>query len=133
MRAKMGMAIVASVGLSNLATAQDWSLVTDNDEGTIFLVMDGSVRIVNSYRRAWVMLDYNKNETAMRSAKMLWEVDCAGERNRVIAYYAYSGQMGAGESVGSSDQSGEWRYLAPGTSGDTVAKRICNAPVRSEK
>jgi hypothetical protein len=133
MRAKMAMAIVAWVGLSNLATAQDWTPVAENQKGTKFFVSDGSVRMVNAYRRAWVMMDFEKSETEMRSAKMLWEVDCAEERKRSLTVSAYSGQMGTGDNLYAQNQPSDWEYLVPGTSGSDVLEMICKAPARNKK
>jgi|688.fasta_scaffold595812_2 hypothetical protein len=133
MRLKVAVAIVAWVGLSNLATAQEWTPVTQNQMGTMFFVSDDSVRIVNAYRRAWIMMDYKESETRARSVKMLWEVDCAEERKRTLTAAAYSGQRGAGDNVYSQDQPSDWEYPVTETAGYTVLQMICKAPVRSEK
>ena len=60
-----------------------------------------------------------------RSIKVHGEYDCKQERMRTLAISLHSGNMGEGEVVGASRETGDWRPVRPDTVVDTLRRFAC--------
>jgi hypothetical protein len=57
---------------------------------------------------------------------VLYEVDCAGRRHRLVQYQNYRGRMGGGEPTRGGMVFGGWGITGPGTGGGGITKAMCN-------
>ena len=122
---KMLCLAVFALGLAMPAVAADWVwLGIDNDNVPMF--GDADSRTDN---RAWFEARYAKpqkygNGKFFNTIKMLEEMDCSGQRHRILAATLYSK---SGKSIGSETPSyAKWEYVVPGTVGEDVYKFVCN-------
>lgn len=122
---KMLCLAVFALGLATPAVAADWVWVDiDNDNNTTF--GDADSRTGN---RAWFETRFTKPQKTgdgkfYNTTKTLEEIDCSGKRRRILTITWYSK---SGNSIGSYTPSYvEWRYVIPGTVGESVYKFVCN-------
>ena len=88
-----------------------------------------TVRRKGGLVKMWVLHD----EAAIRtdagkpfwSSKALMEYNCTEEQARVLAEYAYAGQMGNGEIVYSRTDPYKWEPVMPGSIGHGMWKVAC--------
>ena len=116
---------VFALGLAMPAVAADWVRV-DNDSNNDVTFGDADSRTSN---RAWFETRFAKpqkhgNGKFYNTFKMLNEMDCSGQRSRTLTATAYSK---SGKSIDSDTPSyAEWRYVIPGTVGESMYKFVCN-------
>ena len=121
---KMLCLAVFALGLAMPAVAADWVLVDINNDNTTF--GDADSRTDN---RAWFEHRYAKPQKIgdgkfFNTTKTLREMDCSGKRHRLLTVTAYSK---SGNSIGSYTPSyAEWRYVIPGTVGESMYEFVCN-------
>ena len=121
---KMLCLAVFALGLAMPAVAADWVLVDINNDNTTF--GDADSRTDN---RAWFEHRYAKPQKIgdgkfFNTTKTLREMDCSGKRHRILTITAYSK---SGNSIGSYTPSyAEWRYVIPGTVGESMYEFVCN-------
>jgi len=123
---KMLCLAVFALGLATPAVAEDWVLLGINSNNTT-IFGDADSRTDN---RAWFEIWYVKpqkiisNGKFYNTVKMLVEMDCSGQRLRNLTITTYSK---SGNSIGSYTPSyAEWRYVIPGTVGESEYKFVCN-------
>ena len=114
---------VFALGLATPAVAVDWVLVDSNNSGILY--GDADSRTGN---RAWFETRFAKpqgyiNGKFLNTTKMLVEMDCSGKRFRMLTITAYSK---SGKFIDSATRSDEWRYVIPGTVGESMYKFVCN-------
>lgn len=114
------------VAVSGGAWAQ-WVKVSETDSGTVIYVDPSTIRKNGNLRRYWGLHDLARaDKDGDLSLRGLVEVDCKEERRRSLQEDWFRGPMGSGERSGGSNRLGEWTYVAPGTSGETVMKFVCS-------
>lgn len=123
---KMLCLAVFALGLATPAVAEDWVLLGINSNNTT-IFGDADSRTDNS---AWFETRYAEpkkmisNGKFYNTAKALEEMDCSGKRFRALTVTWYSE---SGNPIGSYTPSyAEWRYVIPGTGGESVYKFVCN-------
>ncbi len=122
---KMLCLAVFALGLATPAVAADWVLLGIGNDNHITLG-DADSRTDN---RAWFEKRYatpqnTGNGKFYNTVKSLEEMDCSGGRRRAltIAWYSKSGNP-----IDSYTPSyAEWKYVIPGTVGESVYKFVCN-------
>ena len=125
--AKFGLLIgILSVSTTALA---EWKVILKNEDATVY-VETAKIKRIGNLTNAWLLDDLTSPEKAGKRSykftKSKMSFDCNNERTKTEYIVAYSGQMGAGEVVGSVE-SLEWKQVIPGTFGETVLNRICQS------
>ena len=96
--------------------------------GTTYYVDSASVSGTDNIRRVPVIHDYATPEfDGVRSRRVIYDIDCAGERLRSVSVNEYSTSMAQGTSVRSAERETDWLYVAPVT-GSSLPPRT---PLRS--
>ena len=100
--------------MSNSAMA-GWNKVTVNEEATIYAELS-SLRKSGDTVKMWDITDLKKKNTAdkFQSIKMLHEYDCKLQKSRILTYTMYSGNMGNGNVVNSSNHAHDWLPVKAG-------------------
>jgi hypothetical protein len=80
--------------------------------------------------KMWRLFDYKTTRTEGRyrylSATAQIELDCKDERERILYFTIYSGQMGTGDVIESiSNSRGELAPVSPGSVGEILWKVAC--------
>ena len=122
---KMLCLAVFALGLATPAVAEDWVLLGINSNNTT-IFGDADSRTDNS---AWFETRFAKPQKHVNGKfynifRMLNEMDCSGQRYRILTATVYSK---SGNSIGSETPSyAEWDYVIPGTVGESMYKFVCN-------
>jgi hypothetical protein len=123
---KMLCLAVFALGLATPAVAADWVLVSTDSNEAYTIIGDADSRTDD---RAWFEIRYAKPQKIgdgkiYNTTKSLDEIDCSGKRHRILTITAYSK---SGNSIVSYTPSyAEWRYVIPGTVGESMYKFVCN-------
>jgi hypothetical protein len=105
----------------------DWVKVTEVSDTAYYV--DPELVGKGNVRRVSVMHDYAKPEPGgVRSRRVLYEIDCSGQRLRSLSATEYSEPMGQGKSVNSWERESEWLYVAP-TTGSNLPSRTPYRPI----
>ena len=84
--------------------------------GTTYYVDSASVSGKNNIRRVPVIHDYATPEgDGVRSRRVVYEIECAGERLRSVSINEYSTSMAQGTSMRSAERESDWLYVTPVT------------------
>jgi hypothetical protein len=82
--------------------------------------------------RVWTMSTHDSPMThrgvSFRSARELIELDCAGERMRMLQQDLFSGLMLGGTLVYRATNPAGWSYPAPATTGESLLNIVCKTP-----
>jgi hypothetical protein len=121
-----GILLLVAAG-SGAAAA--WVEVAGN-EITVAYADSGTIRRSGNMVRMWHLLDYANARRIegikpYLSIKMQDEYDCAQERTRTLSMSLYSGNMGAGEVLGTVTDPGDWRPVAADTLAETLRAFAC--------
>lgn len=121
---KMLCLAVFALGLAMPAVAADWVWLGTRNDNAMF--GDADSRTDN---RAWFEARFAKPQMIgdgkfFNTTKSLDEIDCSGKRRRILTITAYSK---SGNPIGSETPSyAEWRYIIPGTVGESMYEFVCN-------
>jgi hypothetical protein len=81
-------------------------------------------------RRAWIVVNMRTDAKVStgnrRSTRMLWQIDCAEQRFRRLAFSAHRGAMGKGRVIASDDRETDWGYAPPDTGAEAAIKFACS-------
>jgi hypothetical protein len=100
----------------------DWVKVTETGD-TAYYIDPAAISSKGSFRQVAVIQDYAKQESdGIRSRRVSYEVDCAGERLRSVSAMEYTQPMAQGTSANSWQRESEWLYIAPRT-GSNIRSR----------
>jgi hypothetical protein len=77
----------------------------------------------------WTMMDYKTVMQAIQggflSFKTQIEYDCKEEKSRTGAFSVFSGNMGSGQMIYSTDGPSKWSPVEPESAGEAVFKIAC--------
>ena len=105
----------------------EWERVTEMPESSLY-ISPSSITKKGNYRRFWQLSDYKKpDENGDRSARVLTEFDCKKQRVRSLKWAYFRGSMGGREMTAWRTKPESWMPVAPGTLGQTIGKRVCEA------
>lgn len=115
--------------VADVCIAEDeWTYITTGDHNVSFYINTSTLRVDSSKRKIWIMSDYEKGNITnpqMLSIKRQDEFDCKEEKYRSIYAVFYSGNMGSGDTVGSSGEGGI-TPIVPGSIGEYLSKAVCS-------
>ena len=131
-------AVSLSLFLSPIAALAGWDLISEGDleNGVVSYYLNCStVEKTQDGYRAWTMTDQTAPDPVYgRSSKALVEVDCINKRKRLLQLNLYSGPKGSGTPLGSDEPDDaaalKWRFVTPGTTGETMFRAICEYATR---
>ena len=121
------------MGLMMLVTAvsasAEWTAAGDSDR-FIQYVDRATIRRNGNFVKMWDLADFKTVQTvagdSYLSQKIQSEYDCKEKKSQYLAFTWFDGQMGNGKVVVSNgDVRGEWRPIAPGSSGEALWKIAC--------
>jgi hypothetical protein len=102
---------------------------------TAYYIDPESASNKDNVHRVSVIHDYAKPESGgVRSRRVLYEIDCTGERLRSLSATEHSEPMAQGKSVNSWERESEWLYIAPQTGTNipprtpyrSIVKSVCS-------
>jgi hypothetical protein len=100
----------------------DWVKVTETGD-TAYYIDPASISGKGSFRQVAVIQDYaTQGSDGIRSRRVSYEIDCAGERLRSVAAMEYTEPMAQGTSANSWEKESEWLYVVPRT-GSNIRSR----------
>lgn len=111
------------------SAAAEWVEVAGN-EVTVAYADSGTILRAGNTVKMWHLLDYAKARRIegvkpYLSIRMQDEYDCAQQRARTLSMSLHSGNMGAGEVLGTVADPGEWRPVPPDTLVETLRAFAC--------
>jgi len=91
------------------AAHAEWQLVHTDAAHTRFFVDKDNLRMINGYRRAWILNDLDKpNSQGTASFRSVEEYDCEEKKARVMQIHAMSGPMATGNVMARRSGNGQW-------------------------
>jgi hypothetical protein len=98
---------------------------------TVFYVDPASIGSQDNFRRVAVIQDYAKQEpSGVRSRRVVYDIDCGGERLRSLSATEHSEPMAAGKPVHSWERESDWLYVAPRTGSNIPSRTTYRAIFR---
>lgn len=105
-----------------------WEKVAE-DGDTAYYVDPATISARDGFRKVSVVQDYAKPEAGgVRSRRVLYEIDCPGERLRSLAVAEHTEPMAQGRSENARERESEWLYVAPRT-GSSLPSRTPYRPI----
>ena len=113
----------------------EWVELGSTRGGTVSVYWDPStVRKTVNGRRAWAMISFEQPQAqsygTYQSSKSVDEFDCEGERYRNLQSSAFSGPMGTGNVVISSNSPSQWEFVIPRSVAENQLKAVCRMPLK---
>jgi hypothetical protein len=114
----------------SFAAHAEWQLVhTDGTAARYFVDID-NLRIINGYRRAWILNDLGKsNGQGTESFRSVEEYDCEQGQARVMQIHALSGPMATGNLVARRSGNGQWLKAEANTLDAHLMAAVCTLPL----
>ena len=114
--------LTALLLLAGTSAWAEWVKVAEAGD-IAFYVDPATVDNKGGIRQVSVIQDYAGQEPGgVRSRRVLYEIDCAGERLRSLSVTEHSEPMARGERVKFREGESEWMYVAPRTGSSIPAK-----------
>jgi hypothetical protein len=105
--------VTALLMLAAASASAEWAKVAGSGD-SVYYVDPASITRSGNFLRVWAIEDYAKQEpNGTRSRRLLFEIDCAGERLRRVAASEHAEPMAAGKTLNASDSTSDWIYVAP--------------------
>jgi len=129
MRRRLAACLLALAGGEAMA---DWTAVGTANE--IYAAYADTASIHSSGARTTMVglydfrrQDFTPEGRALFSTVVLREYDCAGRRVRLLNAVDFSGHMGAGEPVSTSERPGRWEEVLEESIDDAYLRVVCAA------
>jgi hypothetical protein len=104
----------------------DWVQFERGENGDKYYMRSGSLHTAGQYKRVWSLWDYHKpGKDGDRSVISLTEYNCNTRQHRVLQSTFYKSQMGRGATGESSITPSDWKYVIPGSVGETALEVAC--------
>ena len=112
------------------AAHAEWQLVHTDTSAARFFVDKDNLRIINGYRRAWILNDLGKsNGQGTESFRSVEEYDCEQGQARVMQIHAMSGPMATGNLVARRSGNGQWLKAEANTFDAHLIAAVCTLPL----
>ena len=115
--------------LSNSPAYAEWVEIAATDYGMTVYVDSDTLRHEGDLVKMWSLLDYKTTQTIgvglFMSRKDQREYDCTKERDRVLTFTQFSGNMGSGKVGYSNSDGSDWAPVVPQSVNQTVWKFAC--------
>jgi hypothetical protein len=97
-------------------------------DGSELFIDKNTIQQVGKYKRAWTKVESSSNSELtkinIRSTRQLEEIDCYEKKVRFLSFTTFR-QANLIERVNSIDETKEWKFIAPGTNGETFWEIVC--------
>jgi hypothetical protein len=114
----------------SFAAHAEWQLVHTDNTAARFFVDKDNLRIINGYRRAWILNDLGKpNGQGTESFRSVEEYDCAPKPARVMQIQAMSGPMATGNLVARRSGNGQWLKAEAESIDQHLMAAVCSLPL----
>jgi len=121
----MRLALCALLVFLALPAKAEWVKYGENDAMSFYLDPD-TVRKENNVRRVWEFQDLKKPDDAgALSRRFLWEIDCAENQYRTLAYSAHSEARLEGKLLVLSTDLTSMIPVGPGSNIEAIRNRVC--------
>lgn len=118
--------------LSFVAHAE-WQLVHTDNTAARFFVDKDNLRIINGYRRAWILNDLGKpNGQGTASFRSVEEYDCQEKQARVMQIHAMSGPMATGNIMARRSGNGQWTKSEADAIDKHLMDSVCSLPLSAD-
>jgi hypothetical protein len=123
--------LLIGLALSLVATAASaqWVLVTTAADDDRYYTEPTTKRRTGNIVRMWELVDFKKSRVfagqTYNSERVYWQYDCSERTRQYLQSHGYSGQMGAGEMIGSTTQAGVKFFVPPNTVAETLLDFAC--------
>jgi hypothetical protein len=108
---------------SATSACAEWKLIDFTDEAAFYI---DDFFETGQKARVWELIDYRQpTQFGSHSAKILWEVDCAGSRVRTLSFTSHPHRMGIGEPISMDNTPGEWALPPEYTPQESVFILAC--------
>ena len=115
--------------LISLNSFGEWTKVSEGANGDQFFIDKDAIKEHNGSVFFWKLRDYLKpDSTGDLSVSTYIEGDCGIFRERTLSYIFYARSMGKGNGNQSApvENTGDWRYPAPGSVYHSVLNFVCD-------
>jgi hypothetical protein len=124
---KLLIGLVLSV-VASAAQAQ-WVLVTPDIDGDNYYTEPTTKKRTGNIVRMWELVDFKKPKAfadkTYSSERVYWQYDCSEGTRQYLQSHGYSGQMGAGEMIGTTTQAGVKFFVPPNTAAEALLNFAC--------
>jgi hypothetical protein len=109
----------------------EWVLTSGNDDAGLTVYVDpDTIRRKGNLAKMWELYDYKTVQTvagdSLLSIKRYNEYDCTEERTRMLGYTWFSGNMGNGNVVYSTNDVQQWEPVVSGSIDRSLWKVACS-------
>jgi hypothetical protein len=106
----------------------EWTPITQDTQYRTYYIDIDTIKQHNDYVYFWTLTDSpTPDKEGDRSVVVYEQLDCGINRYKRLTYVFYREPMGKGaKSRAPIDGDDKWRYFAPGSSGTTVMKFVCD-------
>lgn len=133
MKRKSLSVLLSLLGLCGIVPAHaEWKLLDLTDEAAFYVE---EFFEPGPPARIWEVVDYlQPSASGMRSARVLWEIDCAQSLARTLIFVSYPNRMGMGEAISVDRTPGAWTRPPADSPLESVFIVTCGAePVSGPK
>jgi hypothetical protein len=111
----------------------EWHLVHTDAAAARFFVDKDNLRIINGYRRAWILNDLGKpNGQGTASFRSVEEYDCQEKQARVMQIHAMSGPMATGNIMARRSGNGQWTQPETDSIDKHLMDSVCSLPLSAD-
>ena len=115
------------------AAQAEWQLVHTDVAQTRFFVDKDNLRMINGYRRAWILNDLGKpNPQGTASFRSVEEYDCDQKQARVMQIHAMSGPMATGNIMARRSGNGQWTQPEADAIDKHLMDSVCSLPLSAD-
>jgi hypothetical protein len=109
----------------------EWVLTSGNDDAGLTVYVDpDTIRRKGNLAKMWELYDYKTVQTvagdSLLSIKRYNEYDCTEERTRMLGYTWFSGNMGSGNVVYSTNDAQQWEPVVSRSIDRSLWKVACS-------
>ena len=123
------LVLVTLLLLSSAPAYAEWVEIAATDYGMTVYVDPDTIRHEGDPVKMWELFDFKTTQTIgvglFMSRKDQREYDCTKERDRVLTFTQFSGNMGSGKVGYSNSDGSDWAPVVPQSVNQTVWKFAC--------
>jgi len=105
----------------------EWVKIGYSDLGTLY-IDPATIRKDGNLRKVWVMTDLDRrNKDGEMSIRTRQQLDCKGERSRVLSGSTHSEPMASGSTLirQEFDNLEKWSQIPPSSIAEAILERVC--------
>lgn len=111
--------------ISSFNASSEWQFLTKTDDGDRIYIESSMIKTGRGFASIWMLDQFSVVRNGAYSHVSLIEYDCENIRMRILKSNLFSGRMGGGSKISSSDEDLIWSYFEPSSISHYVFIRIC--------